>query len=144
MTANIKVVTDHRDNVIQVPNAALRFRPPGVEADTQRPGGDAPRGPAAPGEGRPAGERRPGQDGRAGGGRGPDGSPRRGGQPGRVWVVGEDGKPRAIMLSLGISDGTRSEVVGGGPLTEQTQVIIGTGGPGGAAGGRNDQPRLRF
>src|SRR5262252_3578540 len=33
MTANIKVVTDHRDNVLQVPNAALRFRPPGVEAD---------------------------------------------------------------------------------------------------------------
>jgi len=58
--------------------------------------------------------------------------------------VGEDGKPRAIVLSLGVSDGTRSEVVGGGPLTEQTQVIIGTGGPGGAAGSRNDQPRLRF
>src|SRR5215469_202238 len=28
MTANIKVITDHRDNVLQVPNAALRFRPP--------------------------------------------------------------------------------------------------------------------
>src|SRR5262249_25572683 len=144
MTANIKVVTDHRDNVLQVPNAALRFRPPGVEADTQRPGGDAPRSPAAPGEGRPAGERRPGQDGRPGAGRGPDGSPRRGGgQPGRVWGVGEGAKPRAFALPLGISDGTRSEVVSG-PLPEQTQVIIGTGGPGGAAGGRNDQPRLRF
>src|SRR5215468_8526011 len=143
MTANIKVVTDHRDNVLQVPNAALRFRPPGVEADAPRAGSDASRGPAAPGENRPAGERRA-QPGGGGGGHGPDSSPRRGGgQPGRVWVLGEDGKPRAVALSLGISDGTRSEVVGG-PLAEQTQVIIGTGGPGSAGRSGNDQPRLRF
>ena len=145
MTANIKVVTDHRDNVLQVLNAALRFRPPGVEADTQKTAADAQRTASGPGEGRPTGERRSGQDGRPGGGRGPDGSPRRGsGQPGRVWVLGEDGKPRAVALSLGISDGTRSEVLSG-PLTEQTQVIIGTGGPGGAPGrSGGDQPRLRF
>src|SRR3989442_9135032 len=36
MTANIKVVTDQREGVLQVPNAALRFRPPGAEADTPR------------------------------------------------------------------------------------------------------------
>jgi len=145
MTANIKVVTDHRDSVLQVLNAALRFRPPGVEADTPKAAADAQRTPSGPGEGRPAAERRSGQDGRPGGGRGPDGSPRRGsGQPGRVWVLGEGGKPRAVALSLGISDGTRSEVVSG-PLTEQTQVIIGTGGPGGAATGRSGtEPRLRF
>ena len=28
MTANVKILTDHRDNVLKVPNAALRFRPP--------------------------------------------------------------------------------------------------------------------
>jgi HlyD family secretion protein len=144
MTANIKVVTDHRDNVLQVPNAALRFRPPGVEADAPKAAADAQRTPSGPGEGRPTGERRSGQDGRLGSGRGPDGSPRRGsGQPRRVWVLGDDGKPRAVALSLGISDGTRSEVVGG-PLAEQTQVIIGTGGPGSAGRSGNDQPRLRF
>jgi HlyD family secretion protein len=30
MTANVRIVTDQRDNVLKVPNAALRFRPAGV------------------------------------------------------------------------------------------------------------------
>jgi HlyD family secretion protein len=30
MTANVRVVVDRRDNVLKVPNAALRFRPPGA------------------------------------------------------------------------------------------------------------------
>jgi HlyD family secretion protein len=34
MTANVRVITDSRDSVLRVPNAALRFRPPNVgEAD---------------------------------------------------------------------------------------------------------------
>jgi HlyD family secretion protein len=31
MTANVRIVTDQRDNVLKVPNAALRVRVPGVE-----------------------------------------------------------------------------------------------------------------
>jgi len=59
MTANIKVVTDQRDGVLQVPNAALRFRPPGVEADAPRNPSEPPRSPGAPtGEARPGGDRR--------------------------------------------------------------------------------------
>jgi len=42
MTANVRIVTDQRDNVLKVPNAALRFRPSGV-AD----GKDAPVPPPA-------------------------------------------------------------------------------------------------
>lgn len=35
MTANVKIVTDRRDNVLKVPNAALRFRPPaGMKIET--------------------------------------------------------------------------------------------------------------
>ncbi len=30
MTANVRIVTDSRENVLKVPNAALRFRPPGA------------------------------------------------------------------------------------------------------------------
>ena len=30
MTANVRIVTDTRENVLKVPNAALRYRPPGV------------------------------------------------------------------------------------------------------------------
>jgi len=32
MTANVRIVTDTRENVLKVPNAALRYRPPGVAA----------------------------------------------------------------------------------------------------------------
>ncbi len=33
MTANVRIVTDQRDNVLKVPNAALRVRVPGVEPE---------------------------------------------------------------------------------------------------------------
>ena len=39
MTANVRIVTDTRDNVLKVPNAALRYRPAGVAAAKD---GDAP------------------------------------------------------------------------------------------------------
>jgi HlyD family secretion protein len=34
MTANVRIVTERRENVLKVPNAALRFRPPGAQAAT--------------------------------------------------------------------------------------------------------------
>ena len=41
MTANVRIVADARDNVLKVPNSALRYRPPGVaatkEADVPAP-----------------------------------------------------------------------------------------------------------
>lgn len=39
MTANVRIITDRRDNVLRVPNAALRFRPPGW---TDKPAATAP------------------------------------------------------------------------------------------------------
>ncbi len=128
MTANVRIVTDQKESVVQVPNAALRFRPPGVEVEQmQRPGGGS-RGP---------------------GGGGPGGAPQgsRGGLRGRVWVVSPEGKPGQVQVQLGISDGTNTEVVGGELKVEQ-QVIVGMGGdratpppPGGAAPAG---PRLRL
>jgi len=47
MTANLQVVTEDRQNVLRVPNAALRFRPVGATSATA--------GPAATPEARPAG-----------------------------------------------------------------------------------------
>jgi HlyD family secretion protein len=146
MTANIKVVTDQREGVLQVPNAALRFRPPGVEADTPRNPSEAPRSPAATAESRPGGDRRARSETRPGGGNRPaaDGVPRRGaGPPGRVWMVGDDGKPRSVAVQLGISDGTRSGVLAG-PLTEQSHVIVSTGGPSDRNSRSGSEPRLRF
>jgi HlyD family secretion protein len=126
MTANVRIVTDQKESVVLVPNASLRFRPPGVEAEPQRSGGPGQRPPGAGGQGGPG----------AGG---------RGGARGRVWVLGPDGKPKQISLQLGLSDGTSTEVVGG-DLTEQQQVIVGLGGDRPSASGSTPptSPRLRF
>ena len=100
MTANVRIVIEQKENVLQVPNAALRFRPPGVEtAERERPA-------------RPGG----------GGGRG-------GAPAGRVWLVGSDGKPAAVALQLGIGDGTYTEVAKG-EIKEGQQVIVGLAVPG--------------
>ncbi|HXJ80654.1 MAG TPA: efflux RND transporter periplasmic adaptor subunit, partial [Candidatus Methylomirabilis sp.] len=147
MTANVRIVTDQKDGVLKVPNAALRFRPSGLEPEQgQRPGGTggggAPRTGAGPGSGQGAGVGQgagPGQGpgGREGGGRG---IPRA-----RVWVVDVTGKPKPVPIHTGISDGTFTEVTGG-DLTDQQQVIVGVGsgdrtsGPG---GGGQGGPRLR-
>lgn len=42
MTANVRLITDRRENVLKVPNAALRFRPVGFEGDTQSTGKGGP------------------------------------------------------------------------------------------------------
>jgi len=49
MTANVRIVVDERQSVLKVPNAALRFRPPG--ANDARPDADASAAPAAPASG---------------------------------------------------------------------------------------------
>jgi HlyD family secretion protein len=72
------------------------------------------------------------------------GEGRAGTSTGRVWVVGPDGKPLAITLTLGISDGATTEVVRG-DLKDGQEVIVGlsgqTGAPGRPGGGG---PRLRL
>ncbi len=117
MTANVRIVIEEKENVLQVPNAALRFRPVGVEATERersaRPGG-----------------------GQGGGGRSG------GGPSGRVWIVGADGKPVAVSVQLGIGDGTYTEVARG-ELKEGQSVIVGHLAP----GDRPQQgggPRLRL
>jgi HlyD family secretion protein len=47
--------------------------------------------------------------------------------PGRVFVPDADGKPRAVALRLGVTDGSFTEVLGG-DLKEGAAVIVG-GGP---------------
>jgi HlyD family secretion protein len=116
MTANVRIVIEQKENVLQVPNAALRFRPPGVEA-TERE--------------RPA---RPGGPGQSRGGGAP---------AGRVWVVGTDGKPAAVSLQLGIGDGTYTEVAKG-EVNEGEQVIVGLAVPGERPQQPGSAPRLRF
>jgi HlyD family secretion protein len=134
MTANVRIVTDQKDGVLKVPNAALRFRPPGLDTEPRgRPGGGpgtTPRVAGAPGAAF-------GQGARDGG--------TRGGTRGRVWVADPEGKPKAVPIQVGISDGTFTEVTGGN-LTEQEQVIVGLGGDrtSGVGGRGPGGPRLRL
>ncbi len=101
MTANVRIVADQKEDVLRVPNAALRFRPPGVEAE--RPTGPRPLG-------------------GGGSGRGPQGGGV--GTPGRVWVAAKDGQPQAVTLRLGISDGSFTEVVSG-DVADKQELIVG-------------------
>jgi HlyD family secretion protein len=108
MTANVRIVTAQKDGVLKVANAALRFKPENDAAKVSR--GDTP-----------PGERRPMNRGKA---------------PSRVWIVGADGKPQAIEVQTGITDGTATEVSGEG-VSEGLEVIVGvnasakSGAPGG-------------
>jgi HlyD family secretion protein len=206
MTANVKLVVAQKANALKIPNAALRFRPAGVDAPT-------PAGPVAGGA--------PGAGGGAAGGappsveqirerlvkglgltedqqkklepilnegreqlRGLQGLPDaerrpkaqkireaqrarirefltddqkvrydemtaiagevRSGTAGRVWVIGPDGKPAAITLTLGLSDGASTEVLRG-DVREGQEVIIGSAtGTGRGAQPQQGAPRLRL
>ncbi len=68
--------------------------------------------------------------------------------PGRVWIVGADGNPAVVSLTVGLTDGSMTEVVQG-ELKDGQEVIVGLAG---AAGGTNrpttpgasSGPRLRL
>jgi len=69
------------------------------------------------------------------------------GVPGRVWVLGPDGRPTPIAVSLGLSDGAATEVLQG-ELKEGYEVITGTAGAPGTPSrptpGAGSSPRLRL
>ncbi len=190
MTANVRLVVDQKDGVIKVPNAALRYRPPGEATETQAAAGAGPSG----GQGTPPsieqvrdrlvkslgltpeqvkklepilqegrdkfralmmrnpteGERRiegqkireasreqirsiltPDQRGKYDQ-QVADQAGARAGSSGRIFILGPDGKPAAVTVQLGISDGNFTEIVGGEPKDGQ-DVITGTRDRPGAA-----------
>ncbi len=210
MTANVRIVTDTRESVLKVANAALRFRPPGETANagasSDKGGKDAKASsnagatPAAAGQGTQFRERlvaelkldadqqarldpiltdmrnkfmalreMPEES------RGkmaaairnetrlriedilrPEQKPRyaeivaeqggRSGQQtsGRVWVL-EDGKPKAIEVRVGLTDGTATEISGAGiaegmELLSGTQTAAGTG----SQPAKSGPPRMFF
>jgi HlyD family secretion protein len=104
MTANLRVVVANKHDVLLVPNAALRFRPADWHED-QRHGGDNMR---VSETGEAAGDLL--------------------GTPGRVFVVDQNGRPSAVQLRLGASDGRMTEVVAG-ELAEGQVVLTGAQPP---------------
>lgn len=121
MTANLTITIDERNNVLKVPNSALRFTPQDA-AGRQRTG--------AGGQGQGQQRRRQQQDGNAAEGESgqnrfaPASAPVLPGQVRAVWVLGQDGKPERRRITVGLSDGSATEVVDGN-LREGEMVITG-------------------
>jgi HlyD family secretion protein len=152
MTANLTVTIDERQNVVKVPNAALRFAPQltaeeraaraanraGRQQQQGAGGGDVQRG--ARRGAADAGDAAQGQSARGGGNFAGPTSPVMPGQTRRVWVLAADGKVEPRRIKTGLSDGAATEVVEGelreGELIVTGQNISGQQSAGGASGGR--------
>lgn len=135
MTANAAIIVALRDDVLKVPNQALRFKPALAK------GGEKPSGPSAAAAGK--------RDG-AGKGGSPEGGRREGGEgrsKQKVWLRGPQGEPAPVEVKAGITDGAFSELVEG-ELKEGDEVIVGVDMPKGSYGsnlppGFGSQPSQR-
>jgi HlyD family secretion protein len=119
MTANVQFLVSRKEDVLTIPNMAVRFKPPEEKNEAQEllrqeQSRTAPR----------PGARRTSRSGGGGGG-----EVRRVRQV-RIYVL-RDTKAQPLDVQLGISDGSRTEVVSG-DLKENDPVIIGMAS--GAAG----------
>ena len=123
MTANVQFLVSEKEDVLTIPNMALRFRPPEEKNETQdllrqEQGRAAPR----------VGQRRTSR----GAGSGAGGGEGRRVRDVKVYVM-KDGKAQPLDVQVGITDGSKTEVISGG-LNENDPVIIGmSGGAGGQA-----------
>ena len=101
MTANVSIVSAHRDDALRIPNSALRFRMP-----DQAPSAAPKRDPSSAGRPR-------------GGGNRPERRTER-----TVYVLAQGtSKPQAATIKTGISDGITTEVLEG--LKEGDRVVTG-------------------
>jgi len=140
MTATATFVYAQRDDVVRVPNSALRFRPPPGMPRPQEPnvGGLAPRGGAVADEGTPpATGDRPGGPGIAADAPGGLADAVRH----TVWVL-RNGQPQPVRIRTGISDGSFTELLEG-ELAPGDQAITDATGSGRSSGApRGGPPRL--
>ena len=116
MTATAEIVTAERQNVLLVPNAALRWSPE-RDAASSKSGGIT--SVLAPPRGRRGGR---------GGGGGREVSIGRGSRQ-TVYVLGADGQPQAVQITVGESNGSMTEVLSG-DLREGQEVITSRLAPG--------------
>jgi len=126
LTANVTFVIDHKEQVLAVPNAALRWSPrghgkPGRETagggdGERKAGGETERKPGGEGDHKPGadGERKPGHEKKAG--------------MSTLWILGPEGI-RPERVRVGITDGTLTEVEAEG-VHEGDQVVVDEATPG--------------
>jgi HlyD family secretion protein len=124
MTATVTFVWADRKDVLRVPNAALRFRPPAELLSGSKDDGS----------------KRPKADGA------PNGKEPRDADPApvnrrTVWIL-EAGKPRQVTLTAGITDGSVTEVVEGELKAGDACIVDVDGKPSSSGGG--GPPRRMF
>lgn len=119
MTANVSIVVAQKDNVLKVPNAALRFAPPKSEQGEIR---HVERKPAT---------------GENGGRVIPVGGATAAART--VWRQGETGELTPVVVQTGISDGSATEILSDA-VAEGDQVIVGIEQPRGARKGSDLPP----
>lgn len=141
MTANLEITIDERNDVLKVPNAALRFTPQPGTGQRQRATQNG--GAGASGQSSSRGGQRPTENAN---GASTDSattpevtreqvaqatSPVLPGQTRRIWVLGQDGKPQSRRIKVGLTDVASTEVVEG-DLREGEVIITGQNVSGGA------------
>jgi len=129
MTADVTMEVDTVDNVLRVPNAALRFRPPAEEGEEKGEAGARGGASSRGDEGSPRAGAGAGGGASGGGARGGRGG-RAAGQSVYVLAKSEDGKKselRQVRIKTGITDGRFTEVssVLSGTLNPGDQVVTG-------------------
>ena len=133
MTANVSITIAHRENVLTIPNGALRFRPPDAAVvDTNAPAAPAATNTAVAAASGPPAAGSPGSGGSGG---------HHGGRPHvehaaihTVFVLVDDGKSpklQPVQIRTGISDGISTEVLSG--LDEGAKVVTSVAVPGATA-----------
>ncbi len=133
MTANVTIWTKSKDDVLKVPSAALRFNPSSFLPAEEAAAAKKAKGPGGPNS--LGGKAGPGGAGPGGPG-GPSGSSSRGMVPrrdDRVWILGPNGKPKSVVVTVGITDGQATEISGEG-VSEGMQVLVGVEDPKRATG----------
>ena len=145
MTANITITVEHRDKVLKIPNAALRYTPPGIRQEPVKTSNEQHSGDDTEDSRDPqvsasklAEQRRiglaPGQKWDPGAKLQLVPPQRRVLRAGRAWILTAQGKPEPANLVLGITDGTSTEIVSG-QLKAGDAVIVGDTSQAAAASG---------
>lgn len=114
MTASVAFVYAHKDAVLRVPNAALRFKP-ATEVLAVMNGE-----PGAPGDGAENGDKGMSDQAKAQAAKLEAEKAKRGER--NIWLL-RDGKPKRVAIKVGLTDGSTTELVEGA-LKEGDVVIV--------------------
>ena len=113
MTANVQFLVSEKEDVLTIPNMALRFKPPEEKNESQELLRQEQSRTAAP----RVGARRTSRTG------GAASSAVARGRSVKVYLL-RDGRPQPLEVQVGITDGSRTEVIAG-ELRENDPVVIG-------------------